>query len=74
MCVVIDWPILATELFGSVAERYARKIVKLLHGDCFDIDIAQSKWKGVTACSWLVRESLSQLLENERILKKGMRI
>lgn len=45
MSAVLDWLFLVMELYESAAERYAKKVVELLHCDNFDIDAARDKFR-----------------------------
>lgn len=65
--------ILIEELFRSVTGRNARKMIKHLYCDSFDIDITLTKLKSVITCSELLRNDSSQILENKEILMKKVR-
>lgn len=54
LCAVVDLAVFVTELCKSCAQGHARKVVKMLHCDSFDIERIANKWKTVTSCIQLV--------------------
>lgn len=63
MCAFLDWAIFFTELFKSAAKPHARKIIKMLSFNNFNIERVPNKLKSVTACRKLVREKAGLKLE-----------
>lgn len=74
MSAIFDWALLNMEVLRSGAERHANKVVRQLFFEAFHLEAGQNKLKTVTSCSEVVRESSTRMLDNEKLVKKEMRI
>lgn len=69
---VLDWTFSTMELFKRSAERYAKTIVELLHCKPFEMEEIRNNLNCVTSCSYLMRESSIQVLENQGFVKEKL--